>query len=91
MPSDFFSIIKERPVLKLTKEGKEALEVGLDAERRTLMRINTERLMKYKEASTNWASAWPEVSIKIQGLSLKSAHEIVVAEAEKYLPKSPLL
>ncbi len=85
------SLFEARPVLKLSEKGREALEVGLDAERRTLMRINTERLLKYKEASSEWARAWPQVLLKVNGLSLMDAHKTMVTEAEKSLPKRVLL
>lgn len=84
------SLFEERPVLKLCKESREALEVGLDAERRTLMRINAERLLRYKESSSEWAKMWPQVLVKLNGLSLMDAHNIMVVEAEKYLPKGVL-
>lgn len=54
------------------------------------MRINTERLLKYKEASSEWARAWPQVLVGMNGLSLMDAHKVMVNEAEKYLPKGVL-
>jgi hypothetical protein len=89
-PELVVSLFEARPVLKLSEKGREALEVGLDAERRTLMRINSERLLKYKEASSEWARVWPQVLLKMNGLSLMDAHKSMVTEAEKSLPKRVL-
>ncbi len=80
------SVSQVRPVLKLCIEGRDALEAGLDAERRTLMRINSDRLLKFKNAATKWAERWSHISAKIKDLPLLDAHQIMVSEASKYLP-----
>lgn len=81
------SLFDKRKVLKLVEEGRESLEAGLDAERRILMRENTERLNKYREASKIWASHWPRIQERISSLKLKEAHRVILEEADKYLPK----
>jgi hypothetical protein len=78
-------LAEKRPVLELVGKGREALEAGLDAERRRLIRANEERLAKYMEASGPWAAAWPDLSRQMQELNLPEAHELMVRSAEALL------
>jgi hypothetical protein len=66
----------------------QALEAALDAERRLLIRANEKRLAGYMKASKAWAEAWPNLSRKMQGLTLEEAHRLMVQHAEKRLPFS---
>lgn len=77
---------RRRPVLKHVYEGREGLEVALDAERRQLIHTNERRLKSYMEAAEAWAKVWPEVSAETSGMPLREAHCIVVARAEEQLP-----
>lgn len=75
-----------RPVLAYVAEGRERLEVGLDAERRQSIRHNEERLKAYAEAASEWYSRWPDLAKKISGLPLMEAHAAVVEAADRVLP-----
>ncbi|PYJ70244.1 MAG: hypothetical protein DME76_06240, partial [Verrucomicrobia bacterium] len=48
----------QRPLLRETVAGQARLEEALDAERRTLIHANEQRLARYREASKAWATAW---------------------------------
>jgi hypothetical protein len=76
----------DRPLLRHAREGREELEIALDAERRRLMHANEERLQKYMNAADAWAEAWPETLSAIMGLALLDAHRIIVEKAERLLP-----
>jgi hypothetical protein len=89
-PSLAAALVPERPLLSRIGEGKERLEECLDAERRTLMRENEQRLEAYLTAAQRWSSAWPGVSHRISGMALPEAHRIVVEEARTKLPESVL-
>lgn len=80
---------KTRPLLARVADGRDELERALDAERRTLMRTNEERLAAYRAAGRAWSTLWPEVAGEISGLPLAQAHRIVVARAEGVLPLAP--
>jgi hypothetical protein len=75
-----------RSILTAIDQGREALEAGLDAERRRLMRANEERLAKYMDASKPWAAAWPALSRQMEGLALSAAHRLMVQQAQTLLP-----
>jgi hypothetical protein len=75
-----------RPLLKHVREGRDALEAALDAERRELIHANEERLQRYVDASGKWATAWPEIEAKISALPLKAAHARLVESAGNLLP-----
>ncbi len=85
-PERMRALISKRPLLDNVAQGREALEVALDAERRQLMRTNETRLQRYMEAGAAWADCWPEVVREIQALPLKQAHAICCARAEGVLP-----
>ena len=76
----------QRPLLCETVAGQARLEEALDAERRTLIHANEQRLARYREASKAWATAWSGVEKEIGNLWLAAAHEIVVARALELLP-----
>lgn len=78
----------ERPVLAKIAEGRDALEAALDAERRSLMRINEERLARYSAAVEPWQSAWPALSRRIADLPLREAHQVLVESALPLLPQA---
>ncbi len=75
-----------RPLLAKIPDGLAELEVALDAERRTLIHRNEDRLRRYKEAAKPWAAIWPEVARRVRGLPLQEAHEAIVKRAEDVLP-----
>ncbi|MFO0985098.1 MAG: hypothetical protein U1E76_25790 [Planctomycetota bacterium] len=79
-------LAKQRPLLGLLAEGREAVERALDAERRTLMHANEERLARYLEAARPWLARWPALEREIAGRPLLEAHDIVVRRAEGCLP-----
>jgi hypothetical protein len=78
-----------RPLLRQAGVGRAQLEEALDAERRSLIHANEERLARYREASKPWAAAWSNLEKEIGNLSLPAAHEIVVARAVELLPFTP--
>ena len=75
-----------RSSLNHVHEGREALEVALDAERRELIHANERRLQAYMDAAKDWAAAWPKISAEIAELPLQDAHTRLVAHAETVLP-----
>jgi hypothetical protein len=85
-PGRVSALIARRPALATIPHGRDALEAALDAERRQLMRANEDRLARYKRAAERWATAWPELSRKLEGLRLPEAHDLMVGEAERLLP-----
>lgn len=88
-PEELAEVLARRPVLGWVAEGRERLEEELDRERRSLMRINEERLDRYRRAAAEWEAIWPEVQRKIEGLPLPEAHSILVSRAEEVLPFRP--
>jgi hypothetical protein len=79
-------LANKRLVLRHLREGRDALEVALDAEKRMLMHANERRLRAYMAAADAWAARWPTVQRRIAGLPLRQAHPAVVAEAATLLP-----
>ena len=87
----FISELKvQRPVLEKISEGRDKLEEALDAERRSLIHANEERLRIYMEASLKWSAIWQDVEKETEGISLLKAHEIVVRRAKDILPFHPM-
>lgn len=78
-----------RPLLAHVEKGRAALETALDAERRTLIRRNEDRLRAYLDAAQAWRAAWPEVERQTSGMALTQAHAVVVRRAEGLLPLLP--
>jgi hypothetical protein len=76
-----------RPLLARIGEGRERIEVALDAERRELMRANERRIERYLDAARAWAEIWPGLARRLAGLPLEEAHRIVVGEASGRLPE----
>ena len=85
-PDRVRSLVAKRPALAAVEQGREALEIALDAERRRLIHANEERLAKYMEASKPWAEAWPELARQMQRLDLLQAHQLMVQRAQTLLP-----
>lgn len=88
-PESCRALMKERTVLAHAREGREALEVALDAERRKLIHANEQRLLRYTRAATAWSSLWKRVAGEVADLPLERAHEIIVRRAEGALPYGP--
>jgi hypothetical protein len=88
-PAALAEAIRQRPLLARLSEGRDALDEALDRERRTLMRINEERLARYQAAAESWAKLWPEVQREVEDLALPEAHRRVVSRAEGALPFEP--
>jgi hypothetical protein len=82
-------LVPQRPLLRKIAAGEAQLEKDLDAERRSLIHTNEERLARYREAARDWAAAWPALEKEINRLRLLSAREIVLARALELLPFSP--
>ena len=80
------SLVAHRPLLARIVEGRDALEMALDAERRHWMRRNEDRLANYIAHAQVWYAAWPAVERDIAGSDLRVAHNQVVRAAEKDLP-----
>ena len=72
----------ERPLLSVIHEGRERLEVALDAERRELSKINEGRLGRYALTAQEWTQNWRQLKTQIAGLPLREAHQIVVERAQ---------
>lgn len=83
------TLLEARPLLGRIADGRDELERALDAERRTLVRKNEERLAVYRGATHQWMRLWPRLSDEITDLPLLEAHRIVVARAEGVLPYVP--
>lgn len=85
-PDEWQRACGERALLARVADGREALEEALDRERRELIRINEDRLARYRTAAIAWAEQWPEVQRAISLLPLEEAHRLVVSRAEGVLP-----
>jgi hypothetical protein len=79
----------ERPLLSRLGQGREEVERLLDQERRVLMRLNEDRLDRYREAAQGWGAGWPRLSKELEGRPLAEAHEMMVARAVERLPPEP--
>lgn len=87
-PDHIEELTAQRPLLQAVKQGQEALEQALDAERRQLIHANEQRLHKYMEAAQPWQTAWPGLLRQIRGLPFAKAHELMCEQAERLLPNS---
>jgi hypothetical protein len=87
-PADLAEAVRHRPLLARIAAGREALDEELDRERRAQMRVNEERLQRYRAAAEGWAAQWPALQSRIEGLPLLAAHQTVTAAAESALPMS---
>jgi len=79
-------LVSKRPVLRHVRDGRDGLEVALDAERRALMHANEHRLQLYMDAAQAWLGAWPQIDTEIADMPLREAHATLVAYAEGRLP-----
>lgn len=87
-PEMIAELMPLRPVLKKIKEGRDALEQALDAERRALIHANEERLKAYMEAAQEWLELWPSIQKEIYNLPLIEAHKIIINRSQTVLPFS---
>lgn len=71
-----------RPLLYQISQGRDVLEVALDAERRASARTDEIRLSLYTKAAIEWTRNWPALKREISGLPLRQAHQIVVERAQ---------
>jgi hypothetical protein len=76
----------QRPLLGIVGEGRERVEEALDAERRTLMRENEARLVRYATVAAAWVKLWPTVQRETAGLPLPQAHAVICERAAGVLP-----
>ncbi len=76
----------QRPVLSRIRDGRDALEAALDAERRELIHANEARLAAYMAAAQRWRERWPEIQKEVAGVPLRQAHSIVAQRAQGVLP-----
>ncbi len=79
-------LLAARPALAAIAEGRERLEVALDAERRSLMRANEERLAMYRAAAAAWETEWRAFEPDLRRLPLLEAHARLTVRAERTLP-----
>ncbi|MDA0322148.1 MAG: hypothetical protein O2923_05460 [Verrucomicrobia bacterium] len=79
-------LVSQRPVLRYVPDGRDSLEVALDAERRELIHANERRLQSYMDAAQTWLDAWPRIAAEVSGMPLREAHAALVAHAEGRLP-----
>lgn len=89
-PETWARALEARAALAVAESGREALDEALDRERRGLMRINEERLARYRLAAEAWSARWPAVVSRMASLPLTEAHLLMVQEAEGILPYAPL-
>lgn len=83
-------LARERPLLAKVDGPLEELEAALDRERRDLMHRNERRLAAYESAAATWRSRWTAVNERIRGdRDLRTAHRLLVREAELALPFTP--
>ena len=90
-PEALADVARERPLLDFAAAGRDVLDEELDRERRALMRVNEERLGRYRAAAHAWAAIWPDVSREAQHMSLGDAHRLVTRRAEGVLPFAPAI
>lgn len=63
------------------------VRIAIEKERYKLMKENLARIENYRSASLIWADRWREINKELVELPLIKAHEILVEQANKYLPK----
>jgi len=79
-------LVSKRAVLRHVHDGRDRLEVALDAERRELMHANERRLQSYMDAAQAWLAAWPKINAEVADMPLREAHAALVAHAKGRLP-----
>ena len=87
-PGVVASLKDQRPLLALTADDVDALEVALDAERREMIHANERRLACYMSAAEEWVRVWPAVSRSMEGKPLAGSHAVMVEKAQGVLPFS---
>ena len=86
-PSLARELLHRRPLLEHALSGSsDALEGALDAERRSLMRADVQRVAAYLAAARGWATLWPSLDRRLAGLPLEAAHAEMVERATGVLP-----
>lgn len=86
----FGKLTASRLALAAAEDGEAELEKALDAERRSLIHANEERLKFYMEAAEEWTNIWRHrIASEIENMPFEEAHVVVAAEAEGVLPFSP--
>ena len=79
-----------RPALRAMEHGRDELRMALERERFAAMDADARRMRSYVEAARSLEEAWPELDRATTGLPLRSAHEQVVACAERWLTTAPI-
>jgi len=80
------SLAGQRPLLAHLGNGLERIEAELDAERRSAMRTNQQRIAQFRVAAETWAARWPMQARELEGLPLREAHARLVEAARGVLP-----
>lgn len=80
------AMVVDRPALAAVGKGLDELRMALERERFAAMDRDVDRIRGYLTASQPWMSVWPEVEQQTAGKSLRRAHAVVVAYAERWLP-----
>ena len=89
-PAETRIAIQRRPFLDFAIQGdRDELEAALDKERRSLMRMDEQRLAGYTTAATRWRGQWPEIQAELANFPLRQAHLILVQKASGVLPACP--
>lgn len=82
--------VQLRPVLNAAEAGQDELEVALDAERRSLMKLDDARIRGYADAGKEWEAIWHDLSEEAKKLPLRQAHAMILEEAQRILPAQVL-
>lgn len=85
------SLVEERPLLESALSANpdpDRVAELLDAERRSMIKMDAVRLGEYEQSAKKWRVMWPDVKSEIANLSLLEAHVIVCKRAEACLPKN---
>ncbi len=77
----------DRPALLALPEGEDGLAAALDAERRSLIRRNEQRLGRYLAAAQGFRQSWIALERNLAGLPLLQAHPRLVEAASRLLPE----
>jgi len=88
-PKLIIELNEQRPLLSRVTEGRDKLEELLDAEKRTLIHQNENRLTRYLNAAEKWTASWPSIEKELSGIPLLEAHKMIIDRAEGVLPFGP--
>ncbi|HEX6810895.1 MAG TPA: hypothetical protein VF384_04655 [Planctomycetota bacterium] len=80
----------ERPALRAIEQGLDELRMALERELFAAMDADAGRIRSYVEAARSLEVAWPELDRLTTALPLRSAHQQVVACAERWLTTAPI-